>query len=305
MPNLAIKGTTGPSAWALLLIAIGWLALYSFIFISFFIDRELGGDYVYFLPKLLDEYIFSRNNGWLSPQWFTPSFCGGFVGLANPQSTYWSVPHFLTFFFDPVIAAYMTMVIFASVGGVGFYMFARRLHAGWPAVIAALLFASNGYHVARMLEGHLGHHGFMLVPLASWLLVRSQSSAVLRGTWLEVILTACILGYIVLAAGGPIMPQVLVGTALFLGYTAMMDHVPLQKSLGRFFVAGAIAILILGPILLATASFMVNNARTWLPLPLFESLGASFLHGLEIILSPFRDTDRLHESLVYTGTRFE
>ncbi len=75
------------------------LAAYHFIFREYFPlpGGLMGHDYSYELPMLMDGYLWFRNNGILTPPWFTPSFCGGQVSFGDPQASFYSVPQFLTF----------------------------------------------------------------------------------------------------------------------------------------------------------------------------------------------------------------
>lgn len=280
------------------LTGVAWLGLYAWLFLPYFATGQLGGDYSYFLPKLLDEHLYARLNGWLAPQWFTPSFCGGFVGLANPQSTYWSLPHLLTAVVSPRWAVFATMLAFAALGGLGTYLFLRLRYSHWPALVCGLLFASNGYHVARLLEGHLGHHGFMLVPLLAWLLARNRTAIRSWSYWRHVAWTALLLAYLVISGAAPILPQLALTLVLFLAFAQAVGIVRLQRSLATLAVAGALGALLLGPVLLATLSFMHWNPRTWAPLPQFGSVLDSLRYGVELILSPLRDTTALWQHVV-------
>lgn len=277
---------------------LAWLVVYGMLNAPYFFSGSLGGDYAYFLPKLLDEHLYARLNGWLAPQWFTSSFCGGFVGLANPQSTYWSLPHLLTAVVSPRWAVFATMLVFAALGGLGTYLFLRLRYAHWPALVCGLLFASNGYHVARLLEGHLGHHGFMLVPLLAWLLARNPAAITSWSYWRHVAWTALALAYLVISGAAPILPQLALTLVLFLAFAQAVGIVRLQRSLAMLAVAGALGALLLGPVLLATLSFMHWNPRTWAPLPQFGSVLDSLRYGMELILSPARDTTALWQHVV-------
>ena len=61
----------------------------------------MGHDYSGTLPGIMDGVLWFRNNGILSPPWFTPSFCGGQAAFADPHSGFYSVEQFLAFF-NPV-----------------------------------------------------------------------------------------------------------------------------------------------------------------------------------------------------------
>jgi hypothetical protein len=277
---------------------VAWFSVFILLFYSYFINSRLGGDYAYFLPKLLDEYIHARTNGWLEPQWFTPSFCGGFVGLANPQSTYWSFPHILTTALNPRWSVFTTMLTFAMLGGLGLYLFLRLRYSVWPSLVCSLLFASNGYHVSRMLEGHLVHHGFMLVPLVAWLIVANLTGRRTWTYWHRTAWIALALAYLLVSGAAPILPQWGFTLLLCLAFAQAIGLMGLRASLSNLITGTMLGALIVSPLLLAKLSFMSLNPRSWSPLPQFESVFDSLIHGTAIILSPLRDTARLWRDVI-------
>jgi len=280
------------------LLLAAWFAGYVWLFQGYFFNGEMGADYSYFLPKLLDEFLFAHINGWFEPQWFTPSFCGGFVGLPNPQSTYWSMPHLLLQLMSPTESVFTIMILFALLGGIGTYLFLQPICPGWPAYIAATLFASNGYHVARMLEGHLSHHAFMLAPLLACLLIRSDHPFRSRAFWSNASYAALLLSYMFIAGSAPIFPQILLTVIVLLTLAATLKFRSLPASLLGLALSGMISLLILGPKFLATVSFMLHNPRNQDPLPQFSTWQDALYHGLRIIVGPTRDTAQLRETLV-------
>jgi len=91
---------------------------YHLIFSQFFPNKHnnLGVDYTYFLPILLNGYYWFQSNGLFEVPWFTPAFCGGVPYLPNPQTMYYSFPQLLTFFTDPASSVYITFIVFALLG---------------------------------------------------------------------------------------------------------------------------------------------------------------------------------------------
>lgn len=154
--------------WAALGLAAGVFLCYCAIFIQFFPNGKgcLGHDYATFLPALQDGFIWYHANGMASIPWFTPSFFGGFLQYANPQNGYFTLPQFLAFVVDPLIAVQTTFVLFAGGGFLGFYHLLRRSFglARPAALTGATLFLFNGFYAHRMLIGHFGAHPFMLLP---------------------------------------------------------------------------------------------------------------------------------------------
>ena len=134
----------------------------------------LGHDYSYFMPRLLLGYYWFQQNGLWAVPWFTPGLCGGLPFYANPQSLYYSLPQFATFFTDPLTAVRTTFLLFGALGYAGSYLLLRRvLGLGVPAALfGAVVFAFNGFFAHRLLIGHLTFHSFMLVPWAAFWLLR-------------------------------------------------------------------------------------------------------------------------------------
>jgi hypothetical protein len=135
----------------------------------------MGHDYALFLPKLLDGYLWFSTNGIFAIPWFTPSFCGGIPLFPDPQSLYYSIPQFLSFFINPITSVYITVILFAVSGFLGFYLLLRRVFTTgpWLALFGGGLFLFNGFYIHRMIIGHLTYHPFMLIPLIAFFLLHS------------------------------------------------------------------------------------------------------------------------------------
>lgn len=131
-----------------------------------------------FLPSLLDGFIWYKNNGLRAIEWFTPSFCGGSVVFANPNSAFYSVPQFLTFLVDPLVSVILTIFGFALAGFISFYFLLKKCFSlSRPvSLLGAAFFLFNGFYIHRMMAGHLGYHTFMLIPLVCFMLLRPGSN---------------------------------------------------------------------------------------------------------------------------------
>lgn len=151
------------------------LLCYHLIFSRFFPNSQgkLGHDYSGLLPGLLDGYFWFKNNSLFDVPWFTPSFCGGQPYFADVQSNYYSIVQFLTVFFNPLVSVYLSVLLFASLGFWGMYFLSQQIFktSQEAAFLAGSLFMFNGYYAHRMLVGHFGVQGFMLVPLVAFLLL--------------------------------------------------------------------------------------------------------------------------------------
>ncbi len=145
---------------------------------------------------MLDGYFWFRSNGIFEPFWFTPAFCGGQPALGAPESGFYSVAQFLTFFADPLTSVYATVLLFASLGFWGFYLLLRACFGAsqQAAVLGAALFMFNGFFSHRMLEGHFAFHAVMLLPWMAWLLLRPGANSVLAILF-NGAATGCLLAY--------------------------------------------------------------------------------------------------------------
>ena len=151
------------------------LLCYHLIFGNFFPNfrGKLGQDYSLLFPALLDGYFWFKNNSLSDVPWFTPSFCGGQPYFADVQSGYYSAVQFLTFFFNPLTSVYISILLFASFGFWGMFALLRLLFktSHETAFLAASLFMFNGFYIHRMMVGHFGFQGIMLVPFIAFLLL--------------------------------------------------------------------------------------------------------------------------------------
>jgi len=180
-----------------LLISVYFIIYQGFYFAK---DDGIGADFSLVLPLLLDGFYWFKSSGAFEIPWFSPAFCGGQPFFADPQFGLYSVPQFLSFVIDPLAASFLTLLIFASLGYWGFYLFTRRCFSlsVWPSIAAGGLYLLNGFLPYRMATGHLGYHAITLTPWIALLLCGKQDSrrigehlaygvgaGILGGYWLQ------------------------------------------------------------------------------------------------------------------------
>jgi hypothetical protein len=124
----------------------------------------VGGDIRYFIPRLLDNYLYQRINGIFSVHWYTPSFAGGEPVYANPQDIQYSLPQLLVFFFNPWRALRLSMAFYVVVGFIGFYYFFKYLLELNPfaSILGAVFSVVNGFYIQHMVAGHVTFQPFPL-----------------------------------------------------------------------------------------------------------------------------------------------
>lgn len=262
----------------------------------------MGHDYSYFLPNLLDGYVWYRVNGLWEVPWFTPSFGGGSLVFPNVQRAYYSVPQFLTFWVDPLTAIKTTVLLFAAIGGGGFYLLLRQAFrtTAWAAFFGAGVFLFNGFYANRMLIGHFGYHTYMLMPLVAYLLLRPLPPDALSRRWQFLFDTG---------AAGAMFALMAVSDFISLMIPAILSIIMIGLVHGVFYAgrrrfwaklggAGLIGLLISLPKLTAVAYFMDLCPRTEYSLPGVDGFwSAAWLVLRSLLVSAFWDRDRGTEIL--------
>jgi hypothetical protein len=248
------------------------------LFGSFFPSAAgLGHDYAGGFPAMLAEYYWSLMEGpWAAP-WFTPAFCGGVPVFADPGSMYYAFPSIFVRFaqLDPLAATYATFLMFAGIGFLGAYVFGRdALKLSWQAaLLGAVIFGLNGFYVHRMLVGHLGFHGVMLVPWLAYVAATGPD----RWSWKDhTNLARClagglILGYWVHAGAQSLMPAFGLASAALVN-VAWLRGSPVRPAIMRATVMLGLGFALAASKLAATFSFMAEFTRSGYRLPGFGSL---------------------------------
>ena len=253
------------------------VGIYHVIFGQFYpnMHGRLGHDYALFLPKLLDGYYWYRANGLFAIPWFTPAFCGGIPLLPDPQSIFYSVPQWLSFVTDPLTSVYLTVLLFAALGFVGFYVLLRRVFVTtpWSALLGAGLFLFNGFYAHRMIVGHLTYHPFMLLPTLAFFLLRPLPEhppqrlpltydAVMAGLLMAYIFQA---GMVNVAL--PLLASVVVIGLLY----SLMQQQP-TMFYRRLLLGGGVAVALCSAKLVAATAYLQHFSRDLYRLPGLRSV---------------------------------
>ena len=185
----------------------------------------IGHDYSYFLPKLLDGWYWVIQNGFFNTPWFTPSWCGGVPAFPNPQDTFYSLPQFLTFFFNPVVSVQTNFLIFGMIGFWGTYFSCRQIlgTSKMGSLLGAAFFLFNGFSISRHMVGHLTFHSFYLLPwffYFSFRKISTENSNIeknhclfFKKFFLDSFILAIICAYIIFSGSGVyIMPIIFISS---------------------------------------------------------------------------------------------
>jgi hypothetical protein len=271
------------------ILGVALIVAYHVIFQGYFpnIHGKMGHDYALFLPKLLDGYFWFSTNGLFALPWFTPSFCGGIPLFPDPQSMYYSIPQFLSFFIDPLASVYITVILFALLGYTGFYLLLSRifLTSPWMAVLGAGLFLFNGFYVHRMIIGHLTYHPFMLIPLLAFFLLRAVPalSTAQRGPrGLHAAMAGILLAYMFQAGMVNVALPAIV-SVIIIGLIYEMTCDTQRQFWRRLTSAGGIALALCGAKLVAAMAYLQHFGRDMYQLPGTRTLTDAMLLVLQVL----------------------
>ena len=224
-----------------------------------------GGDWGYFLSYLLAGEQWVRLNGWLSPAYFTPAFCGGIPFLANPQSMQWSVPQLLFVLLGPAAMPWALLMLSAAAGGAGTWLLARRSFgvSAEAASLACVLFVLNGFLTFRVQGGQATYWAFAALPWIAWLVLGGRRFVPGRVVIAALLLAAMVFG----GALNFVVPAVLGVAALILlrQVGTGLDFAPWRRLAGACLWSLPVAAIKLAP----AAVFTLQYPRRYLSKALF------------------------------------
>ncbi|OVE79868.1 hypothetical protein BVY02_02070, partial [bacterium J17] len=180
-----------------LLLAVSALVSSQLVYLMNVSDGLVGHDYKYFIPRLFEGVLFYRSQG-LSIPYYSVSFCGGLPFYGDPQTMFYSLPQFLSFYLSPwyAVCISVSILVFLSVFGTFFLVKEVFRLSDFPSLLASTAFAYNGFYRSRMAIGHFSYHSFMLIPLICYLLLSKRLSNFAASILL------CILGAYFIHSGG-------------------------------------------------------------------------------------------------------
>lgn len=228
----------------------------------------IGEDHPGFFVKMASAELFFREAGWWHVPWFMPSVCAGSFQFVNPIDITYSVPQLLSMLTNPLTAVFISHWLLAAIGGAATFALARTRPfslAVWPALAVAVLFAYNGFFMARMVVGHLNFHTFMLAPLLPLLLLQ-------RGLLAPI--TAGALAALVIYGGGVhVVVPIGLSTLMVLGLAALHPGgIDLKTTVRQTAIATIAAGLLAAAKLAAAISLNANFPRTLYALQGIDSI---------------------------------
>ena len=254
------------------------------------INDNLGHDYGYFLPLLLNGYYWYKQNGFFELPWFTPSFCGGIPYLPNPQTMYYSIPQFLSFYLDPLSSIYLTFILFAIAGFAGFYFLLKIIFktSSGAALLGSTIYLFNGFYIHRMIIGHLTYHSFMLIPFVAFFLLRSYNNDTKNNNFkisFDIVIAGILISYMMNSgAGNFVVPSLICLVGIW-----FLLKIYKQTSINfwmRISSACVLAFCLSATKIISGLYYLSNFPRTYYPLPGIEGFFNTLIFVLKIIFIP-------------------
>jgi len=285
------------------LSSAGTLFAYISIYGRFFPNKQglMGHDHALSFPAMLDFAIWIHKNGLWEIPWFTPSFCGGVLQFAHPQSGTYSLPSFLLIFMDPLFSTKISFFFFAIAGYLSCYFLLRvSFSLSTPSAFwGAGIFLFNGFYSHRMIMGHLGFHGFMLLPLILLFITRplknSNAADRLKQIIFDSFSAGVIFAYLLYSAYTSLLIPSIFAILLITIVHGMIFHDDQRIVWVRFAISGITGIILSTSKIISALYVLGNFHRSDYKLPGADSFMASvWLILKSIFTSPAFDTSRIN-----------
>ncbi len=239
----------------------------------------VGGDFRYFIPRLLDNYLYQRINGIFSVHWYTPSFAGGEPVYANPQDIQYSLSQLLVWIFNPWQALRLSMVFFVAAGFIAFYVFFKNLLELSPfaSILGAVFSTVNGFYIGHMVAGHVT---FQVFPIFGVVLIILFNSKIPH--WLGGILLSLLCSLFLYSGSFQVISYYVLTTVIILPtiYLLKPTLIKGKHMLATFLWGVGFSVLANGSKLWAIFSLMEFSPRT-----ASDQYIATWLQGFERIVS--------------------
>lgn len=250
--------------------------------------RYLGHDWSIGLPVWLNGFYWVRENGLWEVPWATPAKCGAYPFFATEG--FYSLGSVLSWVMPPVLAAQVTFVVFTGLGALGFYLVLRKSLglSVVPALLGAALFMFNGFSGHRMIIGHFGFHGFLLMPWIALIAIEcSKASRLSR--WQGAALIGLMITYMVHCPMLQILPPTLLCVAAILVFDMLLNGFRKGMPWVVLFWGVLFSMALSLSKLVAFQSLMAQFPRTYYPLPGVEGFGRLIQLTLEVLFSQVPD----------------
>ena len=189
------------------------------------------------------------------PHW-NPYEAGGVPLFADPQSGLFFPPNWIFFLWPTTTAYALTIFLAFSVAGGGAWLYLRRIGLSvLPALVGATVFMFSGFMV-----GHRVH--LSLIQAAAFLPWGLLGIEKARDSWRSGVLWLAPAYALMLAAGH--WPTAIHVSVVWGAYLLLRGR-PLGRAAAAFAASGAIAALLLGPQIYATAAHLANSVRSSVP----------------------------------------
>lgn len=175
-----------------------YAVLYALISV-YIINEEypnVGPDYSYIIPRILDTKLFYLKNG-IDIQWYTPYFGTGIPSYPNGISAQFALVQFLAFIFSPWVSISICFFIFLLIEFIFCYKLGVEVFkiSTKNSLLFSILFCATGYQIQHVNVGHLFFNAYSLFPLMLYFIFSNKNIVI------NVIVSALTLSYLIYNAG--------------------------------------------------------------------------------------------------------
>lgn len=239
-------------------------------------EQKLGFDHASHFARMVSAEFLFRTNGFGFFPAFTPAMCAGSFQAVSPNDFTYSFLQLFSLVSNPLIAAFSIHWLFAVLGGVGTHYLVRTtpfLASHWSALAAATLFGFNSFFLARMIEGHLNFHTFMLLPFICLTILSAAKAKRFESAGLWSIGAALTASLVILGGGAHLAIPIGLGVGLILLLASLMPKGP---ELSRLALMSALA-LVMTTLLCSTKLAAAYSLSMNFPRDLYDLSGVTDL----------------------------
>ncbi len=258
---------------------------------------KVGHDYGFFIPRMLDTYLHAKVNG-LAIQWYTANFGAGTPAYPNPQYLQYSLPQFSMFVINPWLALMCSLLTYAVLGFLCFYMFLHD-EMGWVSaacVLGASFILANGFFVEHAIVGHVGFQHFPLLGAILFLAFTKKIGVLPAG-----ILIGLIVAMIVNQAGFVVLIIFILSLFLLLPLIYLLrPEIFRPRWYAATLTGGLFAILVSLSKVSAVMAFM-----RFFPRVVEDDYGQTYLQGIAGMLRQLSGFNLMAPYYLLTGKKLE
>ncbi|MBF0363224.1 MAG: hypothetical protein HQK49_19535 [Oligoflexia bacterium] len=261
--------------------AITIILIFVLIFSDFFPNENklFGHDYS-ILSYFLNYAIWIKQNGWFSLQWFSPSFCAGIPGFADPQNEFYSLQNVFLYYFGPVNGVFALSIFSLTVSLISSCLLLNKVCnvSLWTSLLGANLFVFNSFFISRLIVGHLTYLNYLFIPFVLYCIFG------IKDLLISILLVALVVTYFIFSGSVFVVILSFAVCVFFAFYFNIDVRFSFKNSILRIASGFFLAVIFSSMKLIAAISYYSKFSKSFYPIPGINSLFNSFLYPLKLLI---------------------